>query len=136
MLSKKRKGIALVLTLVMCTVLITSAIMLYTSANVETEIANNTRRIFQAKTAAVSGVNHFAAMNVFYEDLARISDEDNRIVVIPETSLGDKTFYKVEVELCCELGEREFVVISTGYYKKAGQIISSHVTRSLFKTLD
>jgi hypothetical protein len=92
----------------------------------------------QAKTAAVSGVNHFQAMNVFYEELqgrAQILDS-KRLEVIPETTLGDRTFYKVEVDLCCELGEREFVVISTGYYKKADRVISTHVSRSLFKTVD
>jgi len=92
----------------------------------------------QAKTAAVSGVNHFQAMNVFYEELqgrAQVLDS-KRLEVIPETTLGDRTFYKVEVDLCCELGEREFVVISTGYYKKADRVISTHVSRSLFKTVD
>ncbi len=92
----------------------------------------------QAKTAAVSGMTHFQAMNLFYEELYQRagSQDSDRIMVIPETTLGERTFYKVEVELCCELGEREFIVISTGYYKKADQVISTHVSRSLFKTLD
>jgi|7_EtaG_2_1085326.scaffolds.fasta_scaffold07030_8 hypothetical protein len=138
MLNKKRRGIALIITLAVAALLTGSAIMLFSMTRTESQIAGNTRRIMQAKTAAVSGITHFQAMDVFYEELyERAGNQDSdRIVVIPETTLGERTFYKVEVELCCELGEREFMVISTGYYKKADQIISSHVSRSLFKTLD
>jgi len=138
MLNNKRRGVALIITVAVCALLMTSAIMLFSMTRTESQIAGNTRRIMQAKTAAVSGVNHFQAMNVFYEELqgrAQILDS-KRLEVIPETTLGDRTFYKVEVDLCCELGEREFVVISTGYYKKADRVISTHVSRSLFKTVD
>ena len=92
----------------------------------------------QAKTAAISGTNHFQAMNLFYEELqrrSRLAGAD-LLEVIPEVTLGTRTSYKVEVNLCCNLGEREFMVISTGYYKKADQVISTHVSRSLFKTVD
>ena len=112
--------------------------MLFSMTRTESQIAGNTRRIMQAKTAAVSGVNHFQAMDVYYEELQDRSFElgTQRLEVIPETTLGERTFYKVEVDLCCDLGVREFIVISTGYYKKADRVISSHITRSLFKTLD
>ena len=112
--------------------------MLFSMTRTESQIAGNTRRIMQAKTAAVSGVSHFKAMDVYYEELQGLSSEldSQRLEVIPETTLGERTFYKVEVDLCCDLGDREIIVISTGYYKKADQVISSHVTRSLFKTLD
>ena len=77
-------------------------------------------------------------MNIFYEELQRRprAAGSNLIEVIPETTLGTRTSYKVEVSLCCNLGEREFMVISTGYYKKADRVISTHVSRSLFKTMD
>ncbi len=138
MLNNKRRGIALIITLVVCVAMMTSAIVLFSMTRTEAQIAGNTRRIMQAKTAAVSGVNHFQTMEVFYEELQgrALVEDSRRIEVIPETTLGDRTFYKVEIDLCCDLGEREFMVISTGYYKKADKVISKHVSRSLFKTID
>jgi len=138
MLNNKRRGIALIITLTMAALIAASAMWLFSSARMDNDIAGNTRRIMQAKTAAVSGVNHFQAMNIFYEELqGRSADADSdRLEVIPETTLGDRTFYKVEVDLCCDLGDRQFMVISTGYYKKADKVISKHISRSLFKTVD
>tara|TARA_R100000995_G_C3484256_1_gene126177 strand:- start:5323 stop:5739 length:417 start_codon:yes stop_codon:yes gene_type:complete len=138
MWNKRRRGIALVVTLVMAAIIAASAMYLHSSVSLETQIATNTRRIMQAKTASISGMNHFQAMNIFYEQIQNQAsgNRSERIEVIPETTLGDKTFYKVEVDLCCELGDREFMVISTGYYKKADRVISTHVSRSLFKTID
>ena len=138
MLNNKRRGIALIVTLTMAALIAASAMWLFSSARVDNDIAGNTRRIMQAKTAAVSGVNHFQAMNIFYEELQGRSANANsdRLEVIPETTLGDRTFYKVEVDLCCNLGDRQFMVISTGYYKKADKVISKHISRSLFKTVD
>jgi len=138
MLNNKRRGIALIVTLTMAALIAASAMWLFSSARVDNDIAGNTRRIMQAKTAAVSGVNHFQAMNIFYEELQGRSANANsdRLEIIPETTLGDRTFYKVEVDLCCNLGDRQFMVISTGYYKKADKVISKHISRSLFKTVD
>ena len=138
MWNKRRRGISLIITLVMAAIIAASAMYLHSSVSLETQIATNTRRIMQAKTASVSGMNHFQAMNIFYEQLRSRANEaqSEQIEVIPETTLGDKTFYKVEVHLCCDLGDREFIVVSTGYFKKADRIISTHVSRSLFKTID
>jgi len=138
MLNKKRRGITLIITIAVCVLITMSAVMLFAMTRTESQITGNTRRIMQAKTAAVSGVNHFQAMHVFYEELQGRSLvlDSKRLEIIPETTLGDRTFYKVEVDLCCELGDREFMVISTGYYKKADRVISTHVSRSLFKTID
>ena len=88
MLSNKRRGIALILTLVMCVAIMTSAIAVFSRTRTEAQIAGTTRRIMQA------------------------------------------------IDLCCDFGDREFMVISTGYYKKADKVISKHVSRSLFKTID
>ncbi len=134
----KTKGFALILTLVVATVISTSAILIYTMTRDEMQIAANNRRVLQSKLAAVSGLTHFKSMELFYEHLRQQADALGRekIIVIEETALGDRTFYKVEVNLCCGLGENEFLVKSTGYYKDNGRIISEHVKRSLFKTVD
>jgi len=134
----KTKGFALILTLVVATVISTSAILIYTMTRDEMQIAANNRRVLQSKLAAVSGLTHFKSMELFYEHLRQQADALGRekIIVIEETALGDRTFYRVEVNLCCGLGENEFMVKSTGYYKDNGRIISDHVKRSLFRTVD
>ena len=134
----KTKGFALILTLVVATVISTSAILIYTMTRDEMQIAANNRRVLQSKLAAVSGLTHFKSMELFYEHLRQQADALGRekIIVIEETALGDRTFYRVEVNLCCGLGENEFLVKSTGYYKDNGRIVSEHVKRSLFKTVD
>jgi hypothetical protein len=124
--------------LVVTTVISTSAILIYSLTRDEMQITSNNRRILQSKLAAVSGITHFKSLELFYEHLRQQADVmgDEELVIIGETSLGDRTFYKVEVNLCCELGENEFIVKSTGYYKDNGRIISEHVKHSLFKTVD
>ena len=132
------RGFALILVLVITTVISTYAILIYSLTRDEMQITSNNRRILQSKLAAVSGITHFKSLELFYEHLRQQADVmgDEQLVIIGETSLGDRTFYKVEVNLCCELGENEFIVKSTGYYKDNGRIISEHVKHSLFKTVD
>jgi hypothetical protein len=133
-----KKGYTLVLVLGIGFILSAGAILLFSNSKDDVQIAGNNRRILQSKLAAMSGLTHFKSMDLFYEHLRQQADvmgqED--LIIIGETSLGDRTFYKVEVQLCCELGENEFIVKSTGYYKDNGRIISEHVKRSLFKTVD
>ena len=134
----KTKGFTLIVVLVVMTIVSTSAILIYTMTRDEMRIAANNRRVLQSKLAAVSGLTHFKSMELFYDHLRQQADAlgRERIIVIEETALGDRTFYRVEVNLCCGLGENEFLVKSTGYYKDNGRIISEHVRRSLFKTVD
>ena len=133
-----RRGYALVIVLGLGFILSASAILLHSNARDEMRIAANSRRILQSKLAASSGITHFKSMELFYEHLRQQADVmgQDELIIISETPVGDRTFYKVEVQLCCELGENEFVVKSTGYYKDNGRIISTHVKRSLFKTVD
>ena len=133
-----RQGYALVIVLGLGFILSASAILLHSNARDEMMIAANSRRILQSKLAASSGITHFKSMELFYEHLRQQADVmgQEELIIIDETSVGDRTFYKVEVSLCCELGENEFIVKSTGYYKDNGRIVSTHVKRSLFKTVD
>jgi len=132
------KGFALILVLVVTTIISTSAILIYSMSRDDMMIASNNRRTVQSKLAAVSGITHFKSMELFYEHLRQQADAigQQKITIIEETPLGDRTFYKVEVNLCCDLGENEFIVKSTGYYKDNGRVISEHVRHSLFKTVD
>jgi hypothetical protein len=133
-----KKGYTLAIVLGVGIILTGSAMLLFSASKDDMTIAANNRRILQSKLAAVSGLTHFKSMDLFYDHLRQQADMigQEHMTIINETSLGDRTFYKVEVSLCCELGENEFIVKSTGYYKDNGRIISEHVKHSLFKTVD
>ena len=133
-----RKGYTLAIVLGLGVILTGSAMLLFSTSRDEMTISANNRRILQSKLAATSGINHFKSMDLFYDHLKQQADllGEEEITVISETPLGDRTFYKVEVQLGGQLGENEFVVRSTGYYKDNGRIISEHVKHSLFKTVD
>lgn len=133
-----KRGFTLVIVLVVGLMLTGSAMLLFSTSRDEMRISANNRRILQSKLAAASGMSHFKSMELFYEHLRQQADVmgQDELIIISETPLGDRTFYKVEVSLCCELGDSEFIVKSTGYYKDNGRIISEHVKHSLFKTVD
>ena len=133
-----KRGYTLAIVLGIGVVLTGSAMLLFSTSKDEMTISANNRRVLQSKLAAVSGLTHFKSMDLFYDHLRQQADimGQEHMTIINETPLGDRTFYKVEVNLCCELGENEFIVKSTGYYKDNGRIISEHVKHSLFKTVD
>ena len=128
-----RRGMTLLIVLVMCSLIGMSAMLLFSTVNTETMIAGNTQRINQAKISAASGLNHFIALNLTYNALKEHAGEQETIQIIAETQLGVKTSYEVKVHFYPRLSERQYVVESTGYYKKAGRIISAHPTKALFE---
>jgi len=133
-----RKGYTLAIVLGVGILLTGSAMLLFSTSRDEMRISANSRRILQSKLAATSGMSHFKSMELFYDHLRQQADVlgQENMTIIHETPLGDRTFYKVEVNLCCDLGENEFIVRSIGYYKDNGRIISEHVKHSLFRTVD
>ncbi len=133
-----KKGYTLAIVLGVGILLTGSAMLLFSTSRDEMRISANNRRILQSKLAATSGMSHFKSMELFYDHLRQQADVmgQDELTIISETPLGDRTFYKVEVTLCCGLGENEFIVRSTGYYKDNGRIISEHVKHSLFRTVD
>ena len=133
-----RKGYTLAIVLGVGIILTGSAMLLFSAVKDDMTISANNRRVLQSKLAAISGLTHFRSMDLFYDHFRQQADimGQEYMTIINETPLGDRTFYKVEVNLCCELGENEFIVKSTGYYKDNGRIISEHVKHSLFKTVD
>ena len=110
-----------------------SAMLLFSTTNMEMMIAGNTRRITQAKISAASGLNHFTALGLTYNTLREQAGDLQTLQIIPETQLGAKTFYDVKVHFYPGLSEQQYVVESTGYYKKGDRIISIHPTKALFE---
>jgi hypothetical protein len=123
---------ALLVVLVMGALIGISAMLLFSTANMEMMIVGNTSRINQAKISAASGLSHFIALDLNYNTLRQRAGDLESIQAIPRTQLGDKTFYEVNVHFCCSLSEGQYIVESTGYYMKGDKIISSKTSRSLF----
>ena len=127
-----RRGMALLLVLVMCALIGISAMSLYSTVNTEVMIAGNNHRISQAKISAASGLAHFTALGLAYDTLREQAGGLQTLQILPETQLGAKTSYEVKVHFYPRLSERQYVVESIGYYKKADRIISAHPLKALF----
>ena len=127
-----RRGMALILVLVMSALIGMSAMLLFSTTNMETMITANTRRLNQAKISAMSGLNHFTALNLNYNTLRDRARGLESLQVLPETQLGQKTSYEVKVFFCCSLNEGQYIVESTGYLKKADKILATKTMRALF----
>ena len=128
-----RRGMTLLLVLMMSSLIGISAMLLFSTVNTETMIAGNTHRINQAKISAASGLNHFTALGLTYDTLREQAGGLQTLQILPETQLGAKTSYDVKVHFYPRLSERQYVVESTGYYKKADRIISVHPIKALFE---
>ena len=128
-----RRGMTLLLVLVMCSLIGMSAMLLFSTVNTETMIAGNTHRINQAKISASSGLSHFTALGLTYNTLREQAGGLQTLQILPETQLGAKTSYEVKVHFYPRLSERQYVVESTGYYNKGGRIISVHPIKALFE---
>ncbi len=128
-----RRGITLVVVLVMSALVGMSAMLLFSTINMEMMIAGNTRRINQAKISASSGLNHFTALNLNYNTLRERAGVLQTLQILPMTRLSDKTSYEVKVHFSPRLNERHYMVESIGYYTKAGKIIATHPIKALFE---
>ena len=123
----------LLLVLVMCSFIGMSAMLLFSTVHTESMIAGNTHRINQAKISATSGLSHFTALGLTYDTLRERAGDLQTLQILPETQLGAKTSYEVKVHFYPRLSERQYVVESTGYYKKGERIISAHSIKALFE---
>jgi len=128
-----RRGMTLLIVLVMSSLIGISAMLLFSTVNTETMIAGNTHRINQAKISATSGLSHFTALGLTYDALRERAGDLQTLQILPETQLGAKTSYEVKVHFYPRLSERQYVVESTGYYKKGRRVISVHPIKALFE---
>ena len=128
-----RRGVALIVVLMMAAFIGMSAMLLFSTTNLEVMIAGNNRRINQAKISATSGLNHFTALNLDYNTLRGRAGVLQTLQVLPATQLSDKTHYEVKVHFSPRLSARQFVVESIGYYTKGGKILATHPIKALFE---
>ncbi len=128
-----RRGVALIVVLMMAAFIGMSAMLLFSTTNMEMMIAGNTRRINQAKISATSGINHFTALGLDYNTLRGRAGGLQTLQVLPVTRLSDKTHYEVKVHFSPRLSAGQYVVESIGYYTKGDKILSSHPIKALFE---
>ena len=128
-----RRGMTLLLVLMMGAFIGISAMLLFSTTNMETMIAGNIRRMNQAKISAASGLNHFTALGLTYGTLRRGAGELHTLQIIPMTQLSPRTSYEVKVLFSPVLSEGQYVVESTGYYKKGDKILATHPIKALFE---
>jgi len=127
-----RRGMTLIIVLMMSALIGISAMLLFSTVNLEMMIAGNTRRIKQAKISAASGLNHFTALRLDYNTLRERAGDLQTLQILPETRLSPHTSYEVKVHFYPRLSERQYVVESVGYYTKGEKILSIHPLRALF----
>ena len=128
-----RRGVTLVMVLVMSALIGMSAMLLFSTTNLELMIAGNNRRINQAKISATSGLNHFTALNLDYNTLRGRAGGLQTLQVLPETQLSPRTSYEVKVHFSPHLNAGQYIVESIGYYSKADKIIATHPIKALFE---
>ena len=128
-----RRGVTLVLVLVMSVLIGISAMLLFSTVNMEMMIAGNVRRANQAKISATSGLNHFTALNLDYNTLRGRAGGLQTLQILPRTRLSDKTSYEVNVHFSPRLSAGQYMVESIGYYTKGDKILATHPIKALFE---
>ena len=128
-----RRGVTLVMVLVMSALIGMSAMLLFSTTNLEMMIAGNKRRINQAKISAASGLNHFTALSLDYNTLRGRAGGLQTLQIIPESELSPKTSYEVKVHFSPHLSARQYIVESIGYYKKGDKILATYPIKALFE---
>ena len=128
-----RRGVALIVTLMMAAFIGMSAILLFSSVNMDMMIAGNNRRLNQAKISATSGLNYFTALNLDYNTLRGRAGGLQTLQVLPATRLSAKTHYEVKVHFSPVLNGRKYMVESVGYYTKGNKILATYPIKALFE---
>ena len=128
-----RRGMTLLLVLMMGAFIGISAMLLFSTVNMETMIAGNIRRMNQAKISAASGLNHFTALRLDYNTLRRRAGGLQTLQILPETQLSPRTSYEVKVHFSPHLSAGQYVVESVGYYTKGEKVLATHPTKALFQ---
>ena len=129
-----RRGVTLVITLVMAALIGISVTLLFSTVNMEVMIASNYRRSSQAKISATSGLNHFTALGLNYNTLRERAGDLQSLQILPLTRLSDKTSYEVKVHFSPLLSDGQYMVESIGYYTKGEKILAQKTTKALFSS--
>ena len=128
-----RRGMALILVLMMSAFIGMSAMLLFSTTNMETMIAGNIRRSNQAKISAASGLNHFTALRLDYNTLRRRAGDLQTLQVLSNVRLSSFTSYEVKVHFSPHLNTGQYLVQSVGYYIKGDKVLATYPIKALFE---
>ena len=98
-----------------------TCLALWSAASLDSKIAINSHKTTQARAAAQSGISHFMELNLNIED-------SHYGVVIPETQLGPRVSYIVEVY--ASPGGR-IMLLSKGLYRKGEEVLYQYPIRAV-----
>ena len=132
-----KKGFVLISVLMLSAIISGFVMTMQYIAAQEIQIVANTRRHTQADFAAISGMNHYKAVQQSYDALVELSNGQESFVVIPYEQMTDNLSYRVTVSFCCNnngqrLPRGSFNVKSTGWYKRNSNVESVSTFQSLF----
>lgn len=97
-------------------------------------------RAMHAKHTAMSGINHFMALDFYASDVYEMLDSMSEAQFIEPTQIpGTKQSYDVRISTCCDQDGRQlanglFKVIATGYYGNKSESHAVHVLEATIKT--
>lgn len=108
--------------MIMCLMVAGLAHMMWVDSSLDTQITTNQLRESQVRMAAMSGIQHFLALDYNPDDYIHES------VIVPETSLTSRLSYTVTIYI---LGDQRALLVSRGLYKKANKLVFEHPTKIL-----
>ena len=111
-----------------------SAMLLFSTTQLDVMISGNKYRHTKAAFAATSGINHFMALNIPARSLSRSlreQSEHSRVILRHVSLNGRTTFYTVSARVCCNqlgghLPEDTLIIDSVGSYMKGRRVIAQH----------
>jgi len=132
-----KKGFVLISVLMLSAIISGFVMTMQYIAAQEIQIVANTRRHTQADFAAISGMNHYKAVQQSYDTLVGLSNGQESFIVIPYEQMTDNLSYRVTISFCCNndgqrLPRGSFFVKSTGWYKRNSNVESVSTFQSLF----
>ncbi len=127
-----KQGFVLATVLLVAALLASSAILLYAMATTDMQITHNVRLHTRAKNTASSGLVHFKALSLHYEDLERMEENQGEEFLVLEGFTAAEDRYRVTVVLS---EDEVFYVYSTGTHERGGQVVASAQLAASFQSL-
>ena len=127
-----KKGFAIWASLAAMFLLSVSTVMLLSSVSTEEQIVHNRKQHSRARLAAQSGLNHFQALGLHYDDVVEQSGEDGQYLLLEDDTMP-ATRYRVIVTVG---DEGTFYVNSIGEYVSSGEVRASSQLAAQFITME
>lgn len=142
----QRKGVALIITMAMITVVGMAAVGILVASRDEILIAGNRRRAKVARFAAEAGMAHFFAQAIRADGVRATASGQEGYEIIPLTPVDGlnntrRGHYTVKVGFCCEpdgspLPPNQFRVLSEGQLRRGDRVFATSRISAVVETYD